>query len=52
LNADDIRRARGAVKPFKAAYGAKYSKAVAKITDDVGQLLEFYGPGPAFIGGS
>ena len=27
---------------FKAAYGAKFGKAVAKITDDVDELLAFY----------
>ena len=31
-----------AVKEFEAAYGAKFPKAVAKITDDVEQLLAFY----------
>jgi transposase-like protein len=30
------------VKAFQAAYGAKFPKAVAKITDDVEQLLAFY----------
>ena len=27
---------------FEAAYGAKFPKAVAKITDDVEELLAFY----------
>ena len=27
---------------FKAAYGAKFGKAVAKITDDLDELLAFY----------
>ena len=27
---------------FKAAYGAKFPKAVAKITDDLDELLAFY----------
>jgi transposase-like protein len=31
-----------AVKAFETAYGAKFPKAVAKITDDVEQLLAFY----------
>ena len=31
-----------AVKAFEAAYGAKFPKAVAKITDDVDVLLQFY----------
>ena len=31
-----------AVKAFEAAYGAKFPKAVAKITDDLDQLLAFY----------
>ena len=31
-----------AVKAFEAAYGAKFPKAVAKVTDDVEQLLAFY----------
>jgi len=30
------------VKAFEAAYGAKFPKAVAKITDDLDQLLAFY----------
>ena len=29
-------------KAFEAAYGAKFPKAVAKITDDVEELLAFY----------
>ena len=32
-NAEDKRHALNAVKAFEAAYGAKYPKAVAKITD-------------------
>ena len=31
-----------AVASFKAAYGAKFGKAVAKITDDLEVLLAFY----------
>ena len=30
------------MKAFEAAYGAKFPKAVAKITDDLDQLLAFY----------
>jgi transposase-like protein len=41
-NAEDKRHARDAVKAFAAAYGAKFPKAVAKIIDDVEQLLAFY----------
>jgi putative transposase len=36
------RRALDAVTAFKAAYGARFGKAVAKITDDLEQLLAFY----------
>ncbi len=31
-----------AVKAFDAAYGAKFPKATAKITDDVEELLAFF----------
>jgi transposase-like protein len=41
-NAEDRRRALDAVNRFKAAYGTKFPKAVAKITDDVEELLAFY----------
>jgi transposase-like protein len=41
-NAEDKQHALDAVTAFKAAYGAKFPKAVAKITDDLGQLLAFY----------
>ena len=41
-NAEDKRHAHDAVTAFQAAYGAKFPKAVAKITDDVDQLLAFY----------
>ena len=41
-NAEDKRHARHAVTAFEAAYGAKFGKAVAKITDDLDQLLAFY----------
>jgi transposase-like protein len=30
------------VKAFDAAYGAKFPKAAAKITDDLEELLAFY----------
>ncbi len=30
------------MKAFEAAYGAKFPKAAAKITDDADQLLAFY----------
>ncbi|BBX96828.1 hypothetical protein MLAC_21220 [Mycobacterium lacus] len=41
-NAEDKRHALDAVKAFEVAYGATYPKAVAKITDDLEQLLAFY----------
>lgn len=41
-NAEDKNHARAAVKSFEAAYGAKFPKAVAKITDDVEELLAVY----------
>ena len=41
-NAEDKQHARAAVKSFDAAYGAKFPKAAAKITDDVEELLAFY----------
>jgi transposase-like protein len=41
-NAEDKAHALDAVKAFEAAYGAKFPKAVAKITDDLAQLLAFY----------
>ena len=40
--AEDKQHARAAVKAFEDAYGAKFPKATAKITDDVEQLLVFY----------
>jgi putative transposase len=42
FNAEDRRHSLDAVKAFAAAYGAKWPKAVAKITDHVDVLLEFY----------
>jgi transposase-like protein len=41
-SAEDKTKARTAVKAFEQAYGAKFPKAVAKITDDVEVLLAFY----------
>jgi transposase-like protein len=41
-NAEDAEGARTAVKAFAEVYGAKFGKAVAKITDDVEELLAFY----------
>jgi transposase-like protein len=40
--AEDKQHALAAVKAFEAGYGAKFPKAVAKITDDLDQLLAFY----------
>lgn len=41
-NAEDIGKAQPAIKAFDVDYGAKYPKAVAKITGDADVLLEFY----------
>jgi transposase-like protein len=41
-NAEDRDHARRAVAAFKLAYGAKFGKAVAKLTDDLDELLRFY----------
>jgi transposase-like protein len=41
-NAEDKDHARAAAKAFDAAYGAKFPKATAKITDDLDELLAFY----------
>src|SRR3954453_6012224 len=41
-NAEDRAHARRAAAAFKLAYGAKFAKAVAKITDDLDELLAFY----------
>jgi transposase-like protein len=40
--AEDRHHALNAVSSFKAVYGAKFPKAVAKITDDLAELLAFY----------
>ncbi|MFD9122300.1 MULTISPECIES: IS256 family transposase [Streptomyces] len=42
-NAEDRTHAEKAVKAFEKAYGAKWPKAVKKITDEVDELLAFYG---------
>jgi transposase-like protein len=41
-DAEDREHAEKAVNDFAAAYGTKYPKAVAKITDDADQLLAFF----------
>ncbi|MGX1507655.1 UNVERIFIED_CONTAM: transposase-like protein [Streptomyces graminofaciens] len=41
-NAEDRVHAMKAVKDFERAYGAKWPKAVKKITDDVDELLALY----------
>jgi transposase-like protein len=41
-NAEDKDHALAAVKAFEAAYGAKFGKAVAKVVDDLDELLAFY----------
>ena len=41
-NAEDKNHALVAVNAFDAAYGAKFPKAAAKITDDMAQLLAFF----------
>jgi transposase-like protein len=41
-NAEDRDHALDAVKAFSAAYGAKFPKAVAKVTGDLEELLGFY----------
>ena len=40
--AEDRQHANAAGKAFEAAYGAKFPKATAKITDDADELLAFY----------
>jgi transposase-like protein len=42
-DAEDRAHAEQAITDFAAAYGAKYPKAVAKITGDKEQLLAFFG---------
>ena len=41
-NAEDKPHALTAARAFEAAYGPKFPKATAKITDDLDQLLAFY----------
>ncbi|WP_326626726.1 IS256 family transposase [Nonomuraea fuscirosea] len=41
-NAEGKDHALAAVAAFEAVYGAKFPKAVAKVTDDVEELLAFY----------
>lgn len=42
-NAEDRDHAEAAIKKFAKLYGAKFPKAVKKITDDQEQLLAFFG---------
>jgi transposase-like protein len=52
-NAEDSDKVQVAVKAFEVDFGAKYPKAVAKITDDLDTLLEFYKyPAEQWIPGS
>ena len=49
-NAEDRDHAEQAAKAFAAAYGAKWPRAVAKITNDLDGLLAFYGfPGEHWV---
>jgi transposase-like protein len=41
-NAEDKTHALTAARSFEATYGAKFGKAVSKITDDLDELLAFY----------
>jgi putative transposase len=41
-DAEDREHAEKAIRDFAAAYGAKYPKAVAKITEDKDKLLAFF----------
>jgi hypothetical protein len=41
-NAEDRAHAEKAIEAFAKTYGAKFPKAVAKITDDAEELLAFY----------
>jgi putative transposase len=40
FNAEDIDRARVAIKAFEIDFGAKYPRAVAKIVDDAVAFLD------------
>ncbi|GAA4483221.1 IS256 family transposase [Rhodococcus olei] len=42
VGAEDIDKAQLAIAAFGRDYGAKYPKAVAKVTDDVDVLLEYH----------
>ena len=46
-NAEDIDKARVAIKAFEIDYGAKYPKAVAKIVADADVLLELFDTPPS-----
>src|SRR3974390_3283819 len=41
-NAENKKKARTAAKAFAVLFGAKFPRAVAKVTDDLDQLLAFY----------
>ncbi|MFH9590125.1 IS256 family transposase [Streptomyces luteogriseus] len=41
-NAEDKQHAQAAIKTFAQLYGAKFAKAVKKITDDEAELLAFF----------
>ncbi|WP_181803068.1 IS256 family transposase [Streptomyces shenzhenensis] len=41
-NAEDKQHAQAAIKTFSRLYGAKFPKAVKKITDDEAELLAFF----------
>lgn len=41
-NAESKDQAPAAVAAFEAAYGAKFPKAAAEVTDDMGELPAFY----------
>jgi putative transposase len=42
VGAEDKSHAQAAAKRFDDVYGAKFPKAVAKVTDDLDELLAFY----------
>ena len=42
IRAEDKTHALSAAKRFAAAYGTKFAKTVAKVTDDLDVLLSFY----------
>jgi putative transposase len=42
LDAEDREHAEAAARSFVAEYGTKWAKAVAKLTDDLDVLVEFY----------